>query len=494
MRTFVEKPHQPQKRASSKLAQSSPHLPAQSDLQDTTDHQAVPQMPEAPTAAGRPLEPATRAFMESRFGHDFGRVRVHADAEAAESADALGARAYTIGQNIVLGNGQRSPETSTAGRYLLAHELAHVIQQSRGGQVPVVSPSAPHEREAASAAAAVATGVPSVRIDGHTGVGLARDKIGGPTLPELNDPDPRKSPRYIDTLFQRVSFSWLNGATTFKWYESGKEKRITIPLKDLEQDETAITVALSKVHKSKAEALKTVELYSKISSGFKYFSFYLGPEGVVMPTSFSRESTPEFHKLWPGLKKQIAEDAAEIRSGLQPLANTINPIPGTQVDEYGELSVSGDPMDWMALLKLRRLKQIKETGPIKVKRHSGYNVPYRVTGPHDKLKGTSVYVLKDADGTILYVGKGDALSRLREHIKDPKKTQWFGEIDQVEVRGTGLSNSQALALEEDLIGHLNPRHNVDRNPFRTEFGDAMEVGPNLPKAQKPLKFKVEWGE
>lgn len=127
------------------------------------------------------------------------------------------------------------------------------------------------------------------------------------------------------------------------------------------------------------------------------------------------------------------------------------------------------------------------------KRHSGYGVPYRVTGPHNRLKGTSVYVIKDAQGAVLYVGKGGALDRLRAHIRDPKKTQWFGEIAEVEVPATGLTNTQALALEEDLIGQLKPLHNVDKTPFRTVFGDAMEVGPNLPRAQPPLKFRVEWG-
>ena len=79
---------------------------------------------------GMPLAPATRADMESRFGHDFGRVRVHSDSKAAESAAALKARAYTVGDHIVLGRGTSRFE-SAAGQRLLAHELAHVVQQSR---------------------------------------------------------------------------------------------------------------------------------------------------------------------------------------------------------------------------------------------------------------------------------------------------------------------------------------------------------------------------
>jgi hypothetical protein len=84
-----------------------------------------------PGSPGRPLDPATRAFMEPRFGHDFSRVRVHADALAAESAAAMEAAAYTVGHDVVFGAGQYAPETSR-GRSLLAHELAHVVNPALG--------------------------------------------------------------------------------------------------------------------------------------------------------------------------------------------------------------------------------------------------------------------------------------------------------------------------------------------------------------------------
>ena len=81
---------------------------------------------------GHPLDAATRAFMEPRFGHDFSRVRVHTDARAADFARAIGARAFAMNDNIVLGAGEYLPETD-AGRWLLAHELTHVVQQGRAG-------------------------------------------------------------------------------------------------------------------------------------------------------------------------------------------------------------------------------------------------------------------------------------------------------------------------------------------------------------------------
>ncbi len=82
---------------------------------------------------GRPLAPPVREFFEPRFGHGFGDVRVHTDAQAARSARGLGALAYTVGTDMVFAEGQYAPETQ-AGRTLLAHELAHVVQQRDGAQ------------------------------------------------------------------------------------------------------------------------------------------------------------------------------------------------------------------------------------------------------------------------------------------------------------------------------------------------------------------------
>ncbi|PYX00259.1 MAG: hypothetical protein DMG89_04890 [Acidobacteria bacterium] len=77
---------------------------------------------------GQPLEDDTRAFFEPRFGHDFTRVRVHNDAQAAASARAVNALAYAVGNNIVFGAGQYAPSNGR-GKRLLAHELTHVMQQ-----------------------------------------------------------------------------------------------------------------------------------------------------------------------------------------------------------------------------------------------------------------------------------------------------------------------------------------------------------------------------
>ena len=90
---------------------------------------APPVVGETLRATGRPLDAATRARMESRFGVDFGTVRIHTDAQAARSAEAVDALAYTVGDDLVFAAGAWSPGTPD-GQRLIAHELAHVVQQS----------------------------------------------------------------------------------------------------------------------------------------------------------------------------------------------------------------------------------------------------------------------------------------------------------------------------------------------------------------------------
>jgi len=87
-----------------------------------------PIVEEVLRSTGRPLDANARDFFEARFGYDFSGVRVHTDARSVESARLVNALAYTSGRDIVFGAGQYAPHRSP-GKRLLAHELAHVIQQ-----------------------------------------------------------------------------------------------------------------------------------------------------------------------------------------------------------------------------------------------------------------------------------------------------------------------------------------------------------------------------
>lgn len=107
---------------------------------------------------GMELNPAVRSPMERRFGHDFRNVRIHADGQGAESANAVGAKAYTVGNHVAFASGEYAPQ-SVKGKHLLAHELAHTIQQSAAGatslgarNLPLIQPDEATERQAKAAA------------------------------------------------------------------------------------------------------------------------------------------------------------------------------------------------------------------------------------------------------------------------------------------------------------------------------------------------------
>jgi uncharacterized protein DUF4157 len=110
---------------------------------------------------GRPLEPAVRGPMEARFGHSFSNVRVHTGERAAASARSVDAAAYTVGRDVVFGADRYEPGTQE-GKSLLAHELAHVVQQRGSGHTPGSLPVAPAsgelESQAESAAGEVRAG------------------------------------------------------------------------------------------------------------------------------------------------------------------------------------------------------------------------------------------------------------------------------------------------------------------------------------------------
>lgn len=148
-----------------------------------------PIVNEVLASSGQPLDPTTRAFMEPRFGYDFSGVRVHTDANAAESARAINALAYTVGRTVVFANGYYAPRTSE-GQKLLAHELAHVVQQ-RGSDAGVAAAHAPAlERDADRAAALVTAGL-HARVDSSpTHAGL--------TVPQLQAKPRAWKGAYVD--------------------------------------------------------------------------------------------------------------------------------------------------------------------------------------------------------------------------------------------------------------------------------------------------------
>jgi hypothetical protein len=145
-------------------------------------------------SAGQPLPGDVRRFFERRFGHDFSRVRIHSGRQAAASARSFSARAYTMGRDVVFGEGQYDPR-SAPGRQLLAHELAHVVQQSRGGGAASFHPGSSLERAAESAAMNTGPQERSVQVEGASRTGIARAPL-----------DPYRMPFWEDYEFRQFLF------------------------------------------------------------------------------------------------------------------------------------------------------------------------------------------------------------------------------------------------------------------------------------------------
>ena len=103
-------------------------LPQDNQGTSSYSERATTQISSVLNSPGKPLEPGTRDYMESRFNRDFSHIRIHTNASASASAHAIGSAAYTSRNHVVFAGGQYQPETQR-GRHLLAHELSHTVQQ-----------------------------------------------------------------------------------------------------------------------------------------------------------------------------------------------------------------------------------------------------------------------------------------------------------------------------------------------------------------------------
>jgi hypothetical protein len=147
------------------------------DLQKTIGNRAVLQMMQQEGSGaereGRPLDPAIRAFMESRLGANLDDVRIHTGADASRKAALVDSAAFTFGKDIFFGAGRFAPHTHV-GTHLLAHELSHVVQQKRGGRGAANAESSSLEAAASAAAGAVSRGHSAVPVAGVSAPGIAR--------------------------------------------------------------------------------------------------------------------------------------------------------------------------------------------------------------------------------------------------------------------------------------------------------------------------------
>lgn len=276
---------------------------------------------------GRPLDKTARASIGSRFGHDFSNVRIHTNAEAARSAKAVNAAAYTVGNNIVFGDGQYAPETPQ-GHHLLAHELAHTMQQQ--AQTPqadtaglrIASSRSPMEREAATAAAAASSGRPA-RIAMRGGPQLARQdaddakKKGPPSKPVPAPPattgknrkfsltfddgphalDPKKGKNLtktvLDTLHKKGVKAGFFIQTGVSYRGANRIGRELVRRMHKEGHTVGIHTGGKKDHESHPSARKDGRLAGELSSAKKYIAKETKVTPSLVRPPYGRSGKPE---------------------------------------------------------------------------------------------------------------------------------------------------------------------------------------------------------
>jgi hypothetical protein len=282
----------------------------------------------AKSGSGQPLPEETRGFMESRFGQDFSRVRVHTGTAAEQSAREVNANAYTVGHNIVFSSGRFAPETHV-GRRLLAHELAHVIQQrdsrfqegsllfQQGGGAKaaegVTKPGDPSEIEADRIAETVSTGNTAGPISVAPTRTIARQvsPSAGKDIAEFEVyAGPTDHPKWIDRSIIAVAYMiWRNGYTI---YLEGMQVGEQYPGIHIPESHVDFTVEKANpintiIYDSRTEALAAVAVAPK-TDGPPRFAFYWGAGGrVVVPTLICPGSAPRTTEIMWGAIKMYAE-------------------------------------------------------------------------------------------------------------------------------------------------------------------------------------------
>ena len=178
---------------------------------------APPVVQDVLQASGHPLDTTTRGIMEQRLGHDFSSVRVHDDAQAAQSAHAVAARAFTVGQDVVFGPDQYTPG-SPAGQQLIAHELVHTVQQQGArydGPMNIERSPSSAESEAQASAKTVMRGDPA-RLTARIGtLAIQRDGESMLGVSSLRlDPDIEAQIRAIEMMNRMLTPGYIASASS----------------------------------------------------------------------------------------------------------------------------------------------------------------------------------------------------------------------------------------------------------------------------------------
>ncbi|MFM0336832.1 eCIS core domain-containing protein [Paraburkholderia fungorum] len=263
---------------------------------------------EALRSPGLPLDSAVRRFFEPRFGHDFSRVRVHADENARESAAAVHAHAYTVGSHIVLGHSGKT--SAIENQPLLAHELAHVTQDASSatpdiGSMHIEPPSGEREVSARGAANAVLSGhTPAIMQTASPVPLLFRQEIDAPDL-EVVPPDakirlpsasthgadPRNNGDYIDRNVTEVAYGIYVGG--FLIFCKGVPQPFLVPERLVDFGTQNYESVSAEIYADQPAALQALPIGPWQPRQALPYTFFRAPKSpIIAPTVFSPNTAP----------------------------------------------------------------------------------------------------------------------------------------------------------------------------------------------------------
>jgi hypothetical protein len=287
---------------------------------------------------GHPLDAESRAFFEPRFGHDFSKVRIHTNALAAESAEAVGATAYTVGRDMVFGTGQYEWRTER-GRRLVAHELAHVVQQSAAAPAPdALSICSPWD-DAEKAAEAISEGVvASLQTQPMAG---GDESPFGRKLPALRSAGLGTVSRQV---LQRAkipykTLSWTDfkgtppsGATLEAWTKSGFDVPAWKPKVTAEDTKEACTTDKKPTTKFKATLSVDPAVFDSVTAHMNQEQSWVKPRykdgGRAYCASKAAECSAHFSEV-AGEAKTECEEEVESCKGAFARGSSEYTLPGS---------------------------------------------------------------------------------------------------------------------------------------------------------------------
>jgi hypothetical protein len=438
--------------------------------------------------------------MESRFAHDFSRVRVHADRQASESAHAVDAIAYVVGRDIAFANGHYAPSTER-GRHLLAHELAHVAQQGDGpdshpGVIRVSQPADGAETAADKAARDVAAGGVAPVLARQPAPLLHRQAAGKGDAPGERAPqtDPRKQADYIDNVVTQVQFEQMQGNYLLDWGEAvGAREEIVRPT-EVEWNAAGDELPIFKVHADRASAVAEAErLQSGLSaSGGRYlvYSFYRGSNGAILPTRFTPQSAS---RVYPAIK----EVDARFRAKLRQAAEQLRPLAwGLGLGIVGGITL-GAIMRRIGMARAPRPGITPETpGPVL---QENVRVP-RVTEPEVPQARQTTEAAPEVIGTKAPTPKESEVGVRGPREVEPVKIRAKPhprEFEEIRARYPGRGGKAGWKRAEDLE-HTWDRHNAGSKgspesvPDRVPQGARPPGSEHPPSERFPSRFPSDW--